>query len=115
MEDFNPNFREQTLTLSTNQLKIKCPSKTMVFGPSGSGKTTMILNLLKEHYFAEDFSEIVLCIPRLAINQMDKTVTDYKNATNNLIRVRVELIEVGVLSNFIKNILLGLRIKPVTK
>ena len=51
----------------------------------------------------------------MAINQMDKTVTDYKNATNNLIRVRVELIVVGVLGNFPKNILLGLRIKPVTK
>ena len=92
MEDFNPNIREQALTLSTDQLKIKCPSKTMVFGPTGSGKTTMVLNLLKNHYFEHEFSQIVLCIPRMSINQMDKTVQEYKNATKNTVQVRVELV-----------------------
>ena len=87
MDDFNPIIREQSLNFSTSQLKIKCPSKTMVFGPTGSGKTTMVLKLLKNHYFAQEFSKIVLCIPRMSINQMDKTVQEYKNATNNSIQV----------------------------
>ena len=91
-EDFNPNIREQALKLSITQLKIKCPSKTMVFGPTGSGKTSMVLNLLKNHYFTQTFSQIILCIPRMSINQMDKTVQEYKNATNNFIQVRVELV-----------------------
>ena len=40
MEDFNPNIREQVLSLSVSQLKIKCPSKTMVFGPTGTQWST---------------------------------------------------------------------------
>ena len=92
MDDFNPNIREQSLNLSTSQLKIKCPSKTMVFGPTGSGKTTMVLKLLKNHYFAQEFSKIVLCIPRMSINQMDKTVQECKKATNNSNQVRVGLV-----------------------
>ena len=91
-EDFNPNIREQALKLSITQLKIKYPSKTMVFGPTGSGKTSMVLNLLKNHYFTQTFSQIILCIPNMSINQMDKTVQEYKNATNNFIQVRVELV-----------------------
>ena len=90
--DFNPNIREQTLELSINQLKIQCPSKTMVFGPSGSGKTTLVLNLLRNHYFTEEFSQIILCIPRMAINQMNKTVEEYKKATNSLIQVRIKIV-----------------------
>ena len=61
---------------------------------TGSGKTTMILNLLKNHFFAEDFSQIILCIPKMSINQMDKTVQEYKNATDNLIQVSVESIDI---------------------
>ena len=44
MEDFNPNLREQALMLSLNELKIKCPSKTIVFGPSGSGNFISLLD-----------------------------------------------------------------------
>ena len=51
----------------------------------------MILNLLKNHYFSHNFSQIILCIPRMSINQMDKTVQEYKAATNISIQVRVEL------------------------
>ena len=51
----------------------------------------MILNLLKNHYFSHNFSQIILCIPRMSINQMDKTVQEYKAATNILIQVRAEL------------------------
>ena len=91
-KDFNPNIREQTLELSINQLKIQCPSKTMVFGPSGSGKTTLVLNLLRNHYFTEEFSQIILCIPRMAINQMNKTVEEYKKATNSYIQVRIKIV-----------------------
>ena len=90
--DFNPNIREQTLELSINQLKIQCPSKTMVFGPSGSGKTTLVLNLLRNHYFTEEFSQIILCIPRMGINQMNKTVEEYKKATNSYIQVRIKIV-----------------------
>ena len=89
--DFNPNIREQTLELSINQLKIQCPSKTMVYGPSGSGKTTHVLNLLRNHYFTEEFSQIILCIPRMAINQMNKTVEEYKKA-NSFIQVRIKIV-----------------------
>ena len=31
----------------------------------------MVLNLLKHHYFSHNFSQIILCIPRMSINQMD--------------------------------------------
>ena len=51
----------------------------------------MILNLLKNHYFSHNFSQIILCIPRMSINQMDKTVQEYKAATNISIQVRAEL------------------------
>ena len=51
----------------------------------------MILNLLKNHYFSHNFSQIILCIPCMSINQMDKTVQEYKAATNISIQVRAEL------------------------
>ena len=95
----NASGKDPILSL-IDELKIQCPSKTLVFGPTGSGKTTMILNLLKNHYFAEEFSQIILCIPKMSIIQMEKTVQEYKSATNNLIQVRVESIVIRFVQEF---------------
>ena len=76
----------------------------------------MILNLLKNHYFSHNFSQIILCIPRMSINQMDKTVQEYKAATNISIQVRAELalsLNDIYLVKRLKNIRLYKRIQPI--
>ena len=59
----------------------------MRFTNSGSGKTTFIISLLQNKYFAEDFDNIVLCVPRNSLNVLAKTIEIYKQATQNLITV----------------------------
>ena len=76
----------------------------------------MILNLLKNHYFSHNFSKIILCIPCMSINQMDKTVQEYKAATNISIQVRAELalfLNDIYLEKRLKNIKLYKRIQPI--
>ena len=76
----------------------------------------MILNLLKNHYFSHNFSQIILCIPHMSINQMDKTVQEYKAATNISIQVRAELalfLNDIYLEKRLKNIKLYKRIQPI--
>ena len=76
----------------------------------------MILNLLKNHYFSHNFSQIILCIPRMSINQMDKTVQEYKAATNISIQVRAEFalfLNDIYLEKRLKNIKLYKRIQPI--
>ena len=76
----------------------------------------MILNLLKNHYFSHNFSQIILCIPCMSINQMDKTVQEYKAATNISIQVRAELalfLNDIYLEKRLKNIKLYKRIQPI--
>ena len=76
----------------------------------------MILNLLKNNYFSNNFSQIILCIPRMSINQMDITLQEYKAATNISIQVRAELalfLNDIYLEKRLKNIKLYKRIQPI--
>jgi len=63
LSNLDPKLLVQEVTLSDEDLKLKCPFAMVISGPSQAGKSTMLLNIVKfrKEICTQNFSRIIYC------------------------------------------------------